>query len=261
MHQVKNSGEFRHSEPENQDCTDRIDRKICAAVNKPACFHAVIVIADPLQKECRRKERRDAEQQHRDTEPTVHDAEMIDRKCQRTEDCSGLGKIGTPECFREESAEKRFFQKRIDERDICENEQAVTLCELFLLHEILPDRRKIKIAEQINKSNPNQRNHCDHNDEQVFGFLHFPEPDAFFQRTLGKRCADTDQSDSQEQLDEAFDEIGRCEQLFRQHHANSENDSRRDRYHELPTLHAFRFHAIASATNSRALRSAAATSS
>ena len=69
MQQVKISVNPVYSVPEDQQNADSIDREIGAAVYKPARLHAVIVIADELQKECRSEERCNAEQQHRNAEP------------------------------------------------------------------------------------------------------------------------------------------------------------------------------------------------
>lgn len=212
MQQMKN---LRKLIFENEKNADRVDGKIGASVYQPACLHALIMVAYCLQKECRTKECRDAEQQGREIEPAVHNAEMVDRKCKRTEQHTAFRHICAPERLREKSTEKCFLQKGVDQRNIRKNKQAIFFGELFLLHEILPNRWQIKKSAQAIKSKQNSRNHSNHEADELAGFfLHFVEPNAVAQSDLGYCCTDPDQRERQEQLDCALDRIGRCKHLL-----------------------------------------------
>ena len=188
---------------------------------------------------------------------------MINRKCKCAQQRTGFRESCTAEALCQKSAEERFLKKGIDQRDVRKNEQTILFRELFLLHEILPDCRQIEKAAEQQKSQQNRRNHGYHKDNELSGFLHRIEADALFEPDAGHCSSDAGERTGQEQLDETFEQIGRCEQLFRQHHAGKKEQRRECGNDQLFPVHAaspFQ-DAIASATNSRALRSAATTSS
>ena len=79
-------------------------------------------------------------------EPAIHDTYMIQRKDQCAEDDACLFFALRLECLIKETPEEAFFQERIDQDDVGEDEQEILFAEMFLADQTVSDAAKIDIA-------------------------------------------------------------------------------------------------------------------
>ena len=145
----------------NQNESDSINSQIRTAVNQPACFQTVVVIADDLQKNTCSEQANHAEYQNCRIQPVVNNSQMICRKRKRTEQNSGFLMCFLKE-MTQQTSEKCFFQKGIYHSDIGEHKQTILFCKLFFRHEILPDRLQIQMIFQQKKTDNNHQKYSSH---------------------------------------------------------------------------------------------------